>query len=79
MNNPAVIIRPQSVRTSKWIRSQIEAIRQGTGRRIGAGALVESVCNALVESHVDFSGCHGMSDVASHLCSLLRIRSTGVR
>lgn len=74
--NPAVIIRPQSVRTSNWIRSQSEAIRMNTGRRIGSGPLLEACANGLVEAGVDFSACHGMSDVASHLAKLLLLRFT---
>jgi hypothetical protein len=74
MSNPAVIVRPQSVKTSAWIRSQSDAIRRNTGRRIGYGPLLESIANGLVEAGVDFCDCRGMSDIASKLVRLLNAR-----
>jgi hypothetical protein len=74
VSNPAVVVRPQSVRTSAWIRSQSDAIRRNTGRRIGYGPFLEALTNGLTEAGVDFSDCAGMSEVAAKLARLLNAR-----
>ena len=42
----AIIVRPASIRTSEWVRSQSDKIRANIGRRsVGYGNLLEAIAN----------------------------------
>jgi hypothetical protein len=76
MNNPAILVRPKNVKTSAWVLAQSEAIRFGTGRRLGVGCLVEALLNAIMEAGLDFRDCLGMSDISARLVKILNSRFT---
>ena len=74
MMNPAILIRPQNLRTSQWLRAQSDHVRRNTGRRLGYGPTAEACLNGLCEAGIDFSDCHSMSDISAKLVRIVNRR-----
>jgi len=68
----AVLVRFATPRTAMWLYAQAEAVRLGTGRRLGHGPVLEAICNGLQEAGLDLGTCGGMSDIAAKIAALIR-------